>query len=456
MALRGRTILCRAAVSAALLAGPLPVHAAPKHLAPVPPATVALMAARSMAPSAPVLLRAYKQESEIEVWKRAADGRFVHLKTFPICRWSGQLGPKTRSGDRQVPEGFYSVAARQLNPNSAYYLSFDVGYPNAYDRAHGGTGSALMVHGTCSSAGCFAMTDRQVGEIYALVRDALAGGQAAFQFQAFPFRMTARALARHRTDRHIAFWRQLKEGSDRFEATGREPLVGVEGGAYVFAPYPDPAVEALAVARRSEEEARIRALVEGGVEAVRTTYADGGQHPSFTAILKRAQGLGAATGGAAVTGTIGPGRGHRRHRLRARRHCFGEPLRVLHRAGRLRRRQPARGPGAGRPRGGGDPGPPPPGSPDPPDPGRGRLRAGRLHALAGDRDRAVAVLAPAPGGGAVPPHPRGLARAGPAVFPDGEIRGVAALTGDRRHPIPVCRPHHRDGGYPTNTTAPAR
>nr|WP_246775958.1 murein L,D-transpeptidase family protein [Methylobacterium aquaticum] len=285
------------------MAVPLPVQAAPKHLAPVPPATLALMAARTMAPSAPVLLRAYKQESEIEVWKRAADGRFVHLKTFPICRWSGQLGPKTRNGDRQAPEGFYSVASRQLNPNSAYYLSFDVGYPNAYDRAHGGTGSALMVHGTCSSAGCFAMTDRQVGEIYALVRDALAGGQAAFQFQAFPFRMTARAMARHRTDRHIAFWRQLKEGSDRFEATGREPLVGVEGGRYTFSPYPDPAVEALAVARRGEEEARIQALVEGGVEAVRTTYADGGQHPSFTAILKRAQVLGATMSAAAVAST---------------------------------------------------------------------------------------------------------------------------------------------------------
>ncbi|MFH6786565.1 MULTISPECIES: L,D-transpeptidase family protein [Methylobacterium] len=296
MGVRGRTILCLAALLAAA-----PAIAAPKHLAPVPPATVALMAARNMAPSAPVLLRAYKQEAEIEVWKRAADGRFVHLKTFPICRWSGQLGPKTRAGDRQAPEGFYSVAARQLNPNSAYYLSFDVGYPNAYDRAHGGTGSALMVHGTCSSAGCFAMTDRQVGEIYALVRDALAGGQAAFQFQAFPFRMTARALARHRTDRHIAFWRQLKEGSDRFEATGREPLVGVEGGRYVFSPYPDPAVEALAAARRTEEEARIQALVEGGVEAVRTTYADGGQHPSFTALIKRASAFASMAGPAAVT-----------------------------------------------------------------------------------------------------------------------------------------------------------
>ncbi|WP_058619524.1 L,D-transpeptidase family protein [Methylobacterium indicum] len=295
MGVRGRTILCLAALVGT--AG-RPAEAAPKHLAPVPPATLGLMAARAMAPSAPVLLRAYKQESEIEVWKQAADGRYVHLKTFPICRWSGQLGPKTRTGDRQSPEGFYTVAARQLNPNSAYYLSFDIGYPNAYDRAHGGTGSALMVHGTCSSAGCFAMTDRQVGEIYALVRDALAGGQAAFQFQAFPFRMTARAMARHRTDRHIAFWRQLKEGSDRFEATGREPLVTVEAGRYVFAPYPDPALEAQAVARRGEEESRIQALVEGGIEAVRTTYADGGQHPSFTALIKRASAFGAAATGA--------------------------------------------------------------------------------------------------------------------------------------------------------------
>ncbi|WP_425350192.1 L,D-transpeptidase family protein [Methylobacterium platani] len=296
--MRGRTILCLAAWLAAA-----PATAAPKHLAPVPSPTLAVMAARGMAPSAPVLLRAYKQESEIEVWKRAADGRFALLKTFPICRWSGQLGPKTRAGDRQVPEGFYAVAARQLNPNSAYYLSFDVGYPNAYDRAHGGTGSALMVHGTCSSAGCFAMTDRQVGEIYALVRDALAGGQAAFQFQAFPFRMTARALARHRTDRNIAFWRQLKEGSDRFEATGREPLVGVEGGRYVFSPYPDPAVEALAAVRRTEEEARIQALVADGTEAVRTTYADGGQHPSFTALIKRASAFAALApvGAATVT-----------------------------------------------------------------------------------------------------------------------------------------------------------
>ncbi|MFE1601716.1 L,D-transpeptidase family protein [Methylobacterium sp. ID0610] len=264
----------------------------PKHLTPLPAATLALMTARDTNPAAPILMRAYKKESEIEVWKRAADGRFVLLKTFPICRWSGQLGPKRKAGDRQAPEGFYAVRPQQMNPKSRYYLSFDVGYPNAYDRAQGGTGSALMVHGTCSSAGCFAMTDRQVGEIFALAREAFAGGQAAFQFQAFPFRMTAENLARHRQDPHIAFWRQLKEGSDRFEATGREPIVTVVAGRYSFVPYPDPAIEALALARRTGEEARIAALVGRGIEAVRTTYADGGQHPVFAALLRRGAALG--------------------------------------------------------------------------------------------------------------------------------------------------------------------
>ena len=265
----------------ALLGLSAPAAAQAKHLLPIPAATLATMAMRDTTAAAPILVRSFKKEAELEIWKKARSGRYVLLKTFPICRWSGQLGPKRRQGDRQAPEGFYTVASRQMNPNSAYYLSFDVGYPNAYDRAHGGTGSALMVHGTCSSAGCFAMTDAQVGEIYALAREALAGGQAAFQFQAFPFRMTAQNLARHRSDPNIDFWRQLKEGADRFEATSEEPAVSVAGGRYTFAAYKDPTREALAVARRSSEEATIAALVSDGAAAVRTTYADGGQHPAF-------------------------------------------------------------------------------------------------------------------------------------------------------------------------------
>ncbi|HEX8165569.1 MAG TPA: hypothetical protein VF601_07240 [Beijerinckiaceae bacterium] len=257
-----------------------------KEAAPIPAATLALMGARGTAPSSPILIRAYKKEAELEVWKKARDGRFVHLKTYPICRWSGQLGPKRRQGDRQAPEGFYSVGPQQMNPNSAYHLSFDIGFPNAYDRAHGATGKFLMVHGICSSAGCYAMTDQQIEEIYALAREAFAGGQPAFQFQAYPFRMTAQNMARHRSDPNIAFWRQLKEGSDRFEATGEEPAVGVAAARYVFGPSRDPAKEARAKARLAEEEARIAALVADGVAAVRTTYADGGQHPSFRALAQ--------------------------------------------------------------------------------------------------------------------------------------------------------------------------
>ena len=264
----------------------------PKHEAPIPAATLAVMGARNTSPAAPILIRTFKKEAELEVWKLSRSGRYVLLKTFPICRWSGQLGPKLKTGDRQTPEGFYTVAPKQMNPNSAYHLSFDIGFPNAFDRAHGAHGSYLMVHGTCSSAGCYAMTDQAVGEIYALAREAFAGGQRAFQFQAFPFRMTAQNLARHRSDRHIGFWRQLKEGSDRFEATAEEPSVGVAGGRYVFAPSRDPAKEAQAQARMLEEAARMATLVDDGIAAVRTTYADGGQHPSFAALLRQGVSLG--------------------------------------------------------------------------------------------------------------------------------------------------------------------
>src|SRR3954462_7548449 len=263
-----------------------------RHLAPIPPATMALMSARGLSKNDPILIRAYKKESEMEVWKRGPDGKYAHLKTFPICRWSGQLGPKRKEGDRQAPEGFYTITPGLMNPNSSYYLSFDTGYPNAYDRAHGGSGAHLMVHGTCSSAGCYAMTDKQIAEIYALAREAFAGGQQAFQFQAYPFRMTAENMVKYRSDPNIGFWRQLKEGSDRFEATGEEPVVSVSAGRYVFKPAKDSDKEARTVARRAEEEARIAALTDEGRAAIRTTYADGGQHPLFIALLRQGAYLG--------------------------------------------------------------------------------------------------------------------------------------------------------------------
>ncbi|MDI3469255.1 MAG: L,D-transpeptidase family protein [Pseudolabrys sp.] len=182
----------------------------------------------------PILVRLFKEESELEVWKKNQDGEYALLKTYPICRWSGDLGPKVKEGDRQAPEGFYSITPGQMNPNSNYYLSFNTGYPNAYDRSLGHTGSELMVHGDCSSRGCYAMTDEQMVEIYALAREAFFGGQKAFQFQAYPFRMTARNMARHRNNSNLAFWKMLKVGSDHFEVTHQEPKVDVCDRRYVF------------------------------------------------------------------------------------------------------------------------------------------------------------------------------------------------------------------------------
>lgn len=251
---------------------------ASRHNIPIPSATYALMAEKGMSKDQPVLIRSYKKESELEVWKRKADGRYALLKTFPMCRWSGQLGPKKREGDRMAPEGFYAIAPQQMNPNSSYYVSFNMGYPNAYDRSLGRTGAHLMVHGACSSAGCYSMTDDQIGEIYALVREAQNAGQRAVQMQAFPFRMTAKNLAQHRLDPNIAFWKNLKEGSDYFEVVKDEPTVSVAGGRYVFNGGSEPAEVA---AKQRQDATEVASLVAKGTPAIQLVYDDGDQHASF-------------------------------------------------------------------------------------------------------------------------------------------------------------------------------
>lgn len=256
-----------------------------RHLQPIPPETVALMKRNGVSPGDPIMMRIFKKEAELEIWKEGPDGRYAHLKTYPICRWSGQLGPKKREGDRQAPEGFYTVTPDLMNPNSAYYLSFNLGYPNRFDREHGRTGQHLMVHGSCTSAGCFAMTDETVAEIYAIAREAFAGGQRGFQVQSFPFRMTPENLAKKRYDEHIAFWRNLKEGHDHFKVTQRPPQVEVCNRRYSFntqgcAPTDERVTQAVAE-RQSRDEARIAQLIERGTPAIRTVYQDGGSHPSF-------------------------------------------------------------------------------------------------------------------------------------------------------------------------------
>ncbi len=198
------------------------------------PQTLALLEQKHMPKDSPILVRIFKEESELEVWKQDTTGRFQILKVYPNCRWSGDLGPKVHEGDRQAPEGFYAITPDLMNPNSNYYLAINTGFPNAYDKANGRNGALLMIHGDCSSRGCYAMTDEQIGEIYSLGREAFLGGQHAFQIQAYPFRMTPLNMARHRTNPNMAFWKMLKEGNDHFEATHLEPKIDVCNRHYVF------------------------------------------------------------------------------------------------------------------------------------------------------------------------------------------------------------------------------
>ncbi len=226
-----------AAIAAALCLAGCQSEQAPtaRSIQALPPELMSLMQEKGMTKQDPILLRIYKEESKAEIWKkRRSDGRYALLKSYDICRFSGKLGPKIKEGDKQAPEGFYSVGPAQMNPRSNYYLSFNIGYPNAYDRALGRTGLHVMMHGDCLSAGCYAMTDKQIGEIYGLAREAFAAGQKEFQVQALPFRMTAQNMARRRNDPNMPFWRNLKQGSDNFEVTRLEPKVDVCGKKYVF------------------------------------------------------------------------------------------------------------------------------------------------------------------------------------------------------------------------------
>jgi murein L,D-transpeptidase YafK len=224
------------AVAASVLLSACSQTEIPAHLRPISHESIMLLGKKGLETNSPIFVRVFKEESELEVWKQRPDGRFEHFKTYPVCNWSGDLGPKIKQGDRQAPEGFYTVNRNQMNPNSSFHLAFNLGYPNNLDRAHGRTGDFLMVHGKCASAGCYAMTDAVIEEIYALAREAFIGGQEKFQVHAFPFRMTDENMARHAKHPAMPFWQTLKEGYDDFEATLQPPNIVVCSRRYVVNP----------------------------------------------------------------------------------------------------------------------------------------------------------------------------------------------------------------------------
>ena len=199
----------------------------------VRPSMETALRAKGLRWGAPVFIRIFKEEKQLELW--VDDGKqFKLLKTWPICKFSGALGPKLKEGDGQAPEGFYFVPRARMNPHSRFHLSFNLGYPNSYDRAHGRTGSALMVHGNCVSIGCYAMTDPRIEVIYSLCDAALQNGQRFFRVHCFPFRMTEVNMKKHRKSKWIKEWLNLKVGYDWFEKTKRPPNVEVRGKRYTF------------------------------------------------------------------------------------------------------------------------------------------------------------------------------------------------------------------------------
>jgi len=297
-----------------------------RSMKPLSEKTLAEIQEKNMTKESPILVRIFKEEAELEVWKRTKGGDYALLKTYPICRWSGELGPKIKEGDRQAPEGFYTITPGQMNPKSNYYLAFNTGFPNAFDRSLNRTGSELMVHGDCSSRGCYAMTDEQISEIYALARESFFGGQRAFQLQAFPFRMTATNMARHRNSPHLAFWKMIKQGYDAFEVSRQEPKVDVCDRKYVFNAAPpanastplkfkpteacptyevDPEIAQVLAQKTLEDDRQAVALAATTPTAPVKTGRDGGMNPVFMAAFAPPGGNSDGSSSGGFTGSTG-------------------------------------------------------------------------------------------------------------------------------------------------------
>ena len=214
------------------------------------------LAEKGLKSGLPVLMRIFKEEFELEIWMEK-DGAYVHFATYPICHWSGTLGPKIREGDKQTPEGFYSITRRQLHHSGRWPVSINLGFPNAFDRAHNRGGSYILMHGGCSSVGCFAMTNAVISEIHGLARAALNGEQRFLPVHVFPFRMTDERIASQASSSWNGFWQDLKHGYDSFERTRRAPNISVCEGSYQIE---DAAPERVAEEKSEDKKSRTRSV----------------------------------------------------------------------------------------------------------------------------------------------------------------------------------------------------
>lgn len=208
---------------------PLPAIKKPKIVQTV----TSLNTTKEPIPGDNLYLRLFKQEGLLELWYQRKGQNFQLYKTWQICTYSGGLGPKKVAGDEKSPEGFYATRKNMLNPNSRYHLSFNIGYPNAYDRANGYTGNYIMIHGDCKSIGCYAMTDLGIEEIYGLVDQALGSGQSQIPIHIFPFIMEESNMQKYKDSDYYTFWQELKPAYDVFQSQRRIPNISVQGRKYV-------------------------------------------------------------------------------------------------------------------------------------------------------------------------------------------------------------------------------
>ncbi|MDR0219118.1 MAG: murein L,D-transpeptidase [Enterobacteriaceae bacterium] len=187
-----------------------------------------------------IFIQIFKEEKLLELYTQNTTGRYQLIQQYPICNYSGGLGPKTLTGDFKSPEGFYSVTLQQLKPDSQYHRAINLGFPNEFDQYRGYSGKNLMIHGACKSIGCYAMTDRYISEIYQYAESALHHGQQEIKIDIYPFRMTPSNMMHYRNNTHYAFWKQLQPAYEYFVKNGRPATVTVTGGQYVVNPPSSP------------------------------------------------------------------------------------------------------------------------------------------------------------------------------------------------------------------------
>ena len=184
-----------------------------------------------------ILFVAYKDLDRLDLFaKSTAQEQYKLIQQYPICARSGKLGPKKAEGDKQVPEGFYTI--NRFNPKSKFYLSLGVNYPNAFDLAHNYTGSDIFIHGKCETVGCLPMTDDLMKEIYLYALWAKDSGQQNIPVYIFPFEMTEENMLIYKpqvNDDTFSFWQNIQQGYLLFQESKKEVTFEVIDRKYHFA-----------------------------------------------------------------------------------------------------------------------------------------------------------------------------------------------------------------------------